>query len=177
MVRASHRYREATSSNPVEVLISVFFFPGFLCSCINCVHNCEDHSSFDFIPAVLIYDLFHIHLSMGLLLSRCHLHSGNNVLHWEQSAVFISYLCYILGHTLCPLIKTVFKFKWNGISETSLTYMDKLLAFHTRVNTLPSTFGNEYARSFNCKFWTIHWIACPETGASDCWRIGPSENH
>ena len=28
----------------------------------NCVHNCEDHSSFDFISAVLIYDLFHIHL-------------------------------------------------------------------------------------------------------------------
>ena len=37
---------------------------------INCVHNCKDHSSFDFIPAVLTYDLFHMHLSMGPLLSR-----------------------------------------------------------------------------------------------------------
>ena len=34
--------------------------------------------------------------------------------------------------------------------------MDELLAFHTRVNILPSTFGNEYACSFNSKFWTIH---------------------
>ena len=34
--------------------------------------------------------------------------------------------------------------------------MDKLLAFHTIVNILPSTFENEYARSFNSKFWTIH---------------------
>ena len=28
-----------------------------------CVHNCCDHSSFDFISVVLIYDLFHINLS------------------------------------------------------------------------------------------------------------------
>ena len=36
------------------VLFFVFFFQGFLRKCINCVHNCEDHSSFDFISAVLI---------------------------------------------------------------------------------------------------------------------------
>ena len=56
-------------------------FLRFLRNCINRVHNCEDHSSFDFISAVLIYHLFHMHLSMGLLLSRSHLHGENNVLH------------------------------------------------------------------------------------------------
>ena len=41
MVRASHRYREVTGSNPVEDLN----FSGFyIRNCINCVHNCEDHS-------------------------------------------------------------------------------------------------------------------------------------
>ena len=36
----------------------LFFFSG-----IHCVHNCKKHSSLDFVSAVLIYDLFHIHLS------------------------------------------------------------------------------------------------------------------
>ena len=40
-------------------LKSWFFFSGFLRNCINCVQNCKDHSSFDFISTVLIYDLFH----------------------------------------------------------------------------------------------------------------------
>ena len=44
-----------------------FFFTDFIHNCINCVHNCEDHSSFDFISAVIIviiiYDLFHMRLS------------------------------------------------------------------------------------------------------------------
>ena len=40
LVRASHRYHKVTVSNPVEVLN----FSGFyICSCINCFHNCEDH--------------------------------------------------------------------------------------------------------------------------------------
>ena len=44
LVRASHRYREVTGSNPVEVLN----FSGFyIRNCINCVHNCEDHSLLD----------------------------------------------------------------------------------------------------------------------------------
>ena len=34
-----HRYREVTSSNPVEVLT---FFQASLRNCINCVH-CDDH--------------------------------------------------------------------------------------------------------------------------------------
>ena len=42
--RASHRYREVTGSSPVEVLN---FFQASLRNCINCDHNCEDHSSFD----------------------------------------------------------------------------------------------------------------------------------
>ena len=52
LVRASNKYHEVTGSNPVEVLN---FFSGFLCNCINCVHNCKDHSSFVFHSAVLIY--------------------------------------------------------------------------------------------------------------------------
>ena len=44
LVRASHLYHEVTGSNPVEVLN---FFSGFLRNCINCVHNCEDHSLFE----------------------------------------------------------------------------------------------------------------------------------
>ena len=44
LVRLSHRYREVTGWNPVEVLT----FSGFyIRNCINCVHNCGDHSLFD----------------------------------------------------------------------------------------------------------------------------------
>ena len=49
--RASHWYREVTGSSPVEVLN---FFQASLRNCKNCDHNCEDHSSFDFISAVHI---------------------------------------------------------------------------------------------------------------------------
>ena len=38
LVRASHRYREVTGSNPVEVLTFS------IRNCFNCVHNCDDHS-------------------------------------------------------------------------------------------------------------------------------------
>ena len=49
LVRASDRYREVTGSNPAEVLN----FSGFcIRSCINCVHNSEDHSVLDFTSAV-----------------------------------------------------------------------------------------------------------------------------
>ena len=49
LVRASHRYREVTGSNPAEVLN----FSGFyIRSCINCVHNCEDRSVLDFTSTV-----------------------------------------------------------------------------------------------------------------------------
>ena len=44
LVRASHQYREVTGSNPVEVLN---FFQASIYNCINCVHNCEDHASFE----------------------------------------------------------------------------------------------------------------------------------
>ena len=66
--RASHRYREVTGSNPVEVLN---FFQASFHNCedqpsldfisavhmiisiaFNCVHNCEDQPSLDFISAV-----------------------------------------------------------------------------------------------------------------------------
>ena len=35
-------------------LKSCIFFSGFLHNCTNHIHNCEDHSSFDFISADLI---------------------------------------------------------------------------------------------------------------------------
>ena len=50
--RASHQYREVTGSSPVEVLN---LFQASLRNWKNCVHNCEDHSSFDFISAVNVY--------------------------------------------------------------------------------------------------------------------------
>ena len=47
LVRASHRYREVTGSNHVEVLnFSGFHIRNF----INCVHNCEDHSLLESSP-------------------------------------------------------------------------------------------------------------------------------
>ena len=49
LVRASHRYREVTGSNPVEVLN----FSGFFTQLLNCIHNCEHHNFswlFDFSP-------------------------------------------------------------------------------------------------------------------------------
>ena len=52
--RASHRYREVTGSNPVEVLN---FFQASLRNCRNCVHNCEDQPSFDFDYMFLLLQL------------------------------------------------------------------------------------------------------------------------
>ena len=46
LVRASHRYREVTGSNHVEVLISGFHIRNFM----SCVHNCEDHSLLESSP-------------------------------------------------------------------------------------------------------------------------------
>ena len=39
LIRASHRYREVTGSNPLKSWI----FKLHLRNCKNCVHNCEDH--------------------------------------------------------------------------------------------------------------------------------------
>ena len=39
------------------------FFRVFLRKHINCVHNCEDHSSFDFISAFLIYIYYLLFIS------------------------------------------------------------------------------------------------------------------
>ena len=50
--RASHRYREVTGSNPVEVLN---FFQASLRICINCVH-CDDHF-FTFICFVIVVEV------------------------------------------------------------------------------------------------------------------------
>ena len=46
-----------------------YFFRLLYAIASNCVHNCEDHSSFDFISAVHIYDLFHMHHSYMIILA------------------------------------------------------------------------------------------------------------
>ena len=60
--RASHRYREVTGSNPVEVLN---FFQASLRNCINCVH-CDDHFFIFISFPQFIYDLFHISLTLSV---------------------------------------------------------------------------------------------------------------
>ena len=66
--RASHRYREVTGSNPVEVLN---FFQASLRNCINCVH-CDDHFFIFISFPQFIYDLFHTSLTKnkGLCMVR-----------------------------------------------------------------------------------------------------------
>ena len=60
LVRGSHRYREVTGSNPVEVLS----FSGFrVRNCINCVRNCKDHNLPDFTSAVHYMKHFINHLT------------------------------------------------------------------------------------------------------------------
>ena len=49
LVRASHRYRELTDSNPIKVLT---FWGFYILSCINCVYNYKDHRLLDFKSAV-----------------------------------------------------------------------------------------------------------------------------
>ena len=58
--------------------------------------------------------------TIGLLLSRCHLHGENNAL--QQSAVCILHRRYKLEHTLCQLIKTTFRIKkkWDFGAEFNL---------------------------------------------------------
>ena len=69
LVRVSHLYREVTGSNPVEVLT----FQASIRNCLNCVHNCEDHSLLDFKSAVqytkyFIYHFTFIQIVLPLLL-------------------------------------------------------------------------------------------------------------
>ena len=63
---ASHRYREVTGSNTVEVLN---FFQASLRNCINYVH-CDDHFFFFISFPQFIYDLFHMSLTLRDLLAR-----------------------------------------------------------------------------------------------------------
>ena len=64
--------REVTGSSPVEVLN---FFQASLRNCKNCDHNCEDHSSFDFISAVHIWFISYASFK------------SNNVVHKQQCCV------------------------------------------------------------------------------------------
>ena len=58
--RASHRYREVTGSNPVEVLN---FFQASLRNCLNCVSLRGSYLHFISFPQ-FIYDSFHISLTL-----------------------------------------------------------------------------------------------------------------
>ena len=58
--RASHRYREVTGSNPVEVLD---FFQASLRNCLNCVSLRRSYLHFISFPQ-FIYDSFHISLTL-----------------------------------------------------------------------------------------------------------------
>ena len=62
IIYISKKYQVGFRAKTYIKMKSGNFFSGFLRNCIYCVHNCEDHSSFDFISAVLIYDLSHIPL-------------------------------------------------------------------------------------------------------------------
>ena len=55
--RASHQYREVSVSHPVEVLN---FFRFLYAIAYNCVRNCDDQSSFDFIFAVHMIHFIYI---------------------------------------------------------------------------------------------------------------------
>ena len=61
VVRASHRYREVTGSNPVEVLTCSGFYMQLLK--INCIHNCNDHGLLDFKSAVQCIKHFIYHFT------------------------------------------------------------------------------------------------------------------
>ena len=60
--RASHRYREVTGSNPVEVLN---FFQASLRNCITCIH-CDDH----FFILFLFFFCFQLIVFLFFLLSK-----------------------------------------------------------------------------------------------------------
>ena len=82
--RASHRYREVTGSNPVEVLN---FFQASLRNCINCVH-CDDHFlHFHFISAVHIQFISYItNTKIIVFLFRCGALTGT-VYTWKRLVV------------------------------------------------------------------------------------------
>ena len=61
LVRASHRYREVTGSNPVWGLD--FFRHLYAIACSNCIHNCDDHSLLDFKSAVQYMKHFIYHFT------------------------------------------------------------------------------------------------------------------
>ena len=63
LVRASHRYREVTHSNPVK---SWLFQPSIR-NCLNCVHNCGDHGLLDFKIHSSLYGTFHIYHFTSIL--------------------------------------------------------------------------------------------------------------
>ena len=64
LVRASHRYREVTVQTPLKS----WLFQASLRSCLNCVHNCDDHGLPDFKSTVQYMKHFIYHFTLLLLL-------------------------------------------------------------------------------------------------------------
>ena len=89
--RASHRYREVTGSNPVEVLN---FFQASLRNCTNCVH-CDDHFFIFISFPLFIYDLFHISLTPNIV--------GSYMLRPFAHPVACCFAKFETGQTFSPL--------------------------------------------------------------------------
>ena len=107
--RASHRYRrEVTGSSPVEVLN---FFQASLRSCKNCDHNCEDHSSLDFISAVHIWFISYASFTSTHLLININKKLAKHVtllsmctLIWLDALVISKNALILIAHVLKILI-------------------------------------------------------------------------
>ena len=80
-------------------LDEVLTFSGFIRYCINCVHNCEDHSSFDFTSAVLYLKHFIYHFTVmssvkhknsTRLLSESTIKGIRDLLLWRTSSLSLA---------------------------------------------------------------------------------------
>ena len=102
-----HRSYERNLSNcvwkPEKVTTSTGFEPEtsrYGCNCLNCVHNCDDHSLLDFKIRSSIYEIFHISLHCLLSLhgaliiwrslSKTHFRLYFEPLDWEKESPWIT---------------------------------------------------------------------------------------
>ena len=59
--------RTSIARSQVQTPLKSWLFQASIRNCLNCVHNCDDHSLLDFKIRSSIYGTFHISLSMYLL--------------------------------------------------------------------------------------------------------------
>ena len=99
--RASHRYREVTGSNPVEVLN---FFQASLRNCINCVH-CDDHFLHFHLYQFISYI---IKTKIIIFLFRCGALTGT-LYTWKRLVVLSVNLnkCKKSNHPFCAYINKI----------------------------------------------------------------------